>query len=157
MSPVLMTGILALTTVMMACNAQTETPTRNTEHAENAPTQQRTSSLPADYIAGGVYNMAPKICVSHGGSISVDGNGISFCSLGEAEAIYVCQNGTIASIITQKKNRLLHLSSGLYEEVEEKHSESTAKYLGEHYSIFIQGEKVQLISAAGKVDCTPAN
>jgi hypothetical protein len=34
------------------------------------------------------------------------------------------------------------LSRGLYEEVENKQPDSTAKYLGEHYSIFIQGEKV---------------
>ena len=106
MPSVLMTGILALTTVMMACNAQTETPTR-TEHAENAPTQQRASSLPADYIAGGVYNMAPKMCMSHGGSISADGNGISFCSLGDAEAIYVCQNGTIASTHHAEKKQAI--------------------------------------------------
>ena len=44
MSPALMTEILAITTVMIACNAPTKTPTpHNTEHTEKEPT--RASSL----------------------------------------------------------------------------------------------------------------
>ena len=42
--PVLMTGILAIITVMTACNAPKEIPTpHNTEHTEKEPT--RASSL----------------------------------------------------------------------------------------------------------------
>jgi hypothetical protein len=62
MSPVLMTGILAITTVMIFCNAPAETPTsNNTEYTEKEPT--RASSLPADYIATGGYHIGPKVLV----------------------------------------------------------------------------------------------
>ena len=100
-SSVLMTVILAITTVMIACIAPTKTSTpHNIEHTEQEPT--RASSLPADYIAGGVNNMDPKMYVSHGGSISVNSNSIIFCSLGEEQAIYLGKNGVIAiaSLIT---------------------------------------------------------
>ena len=63
------------------------------------------------------------MCVSH------DSKGIIFCSLGEAEAIYVGKNRVIAiARSSRRKKRLLNpISRGLYEEVEDKHSDSTAK------------------------------
>ena len=52
---------------MPVMRRQKHPPRNNIEHTEKEPT--RASSLPADYIAGDVDNMDPKMCVSHGGSI----------------------------------------------------------------------------------------
>jgi hypothetical protein len=76
--------------------------------------------LPADYVPGGVYGAEARArCLGLGGREMLDGNGLTFCSLGaRTGAVEICAEGRIASVHSNETGRrILFVSTGDFAEL----------------------------------------
>ncbi|HRK42614.1 MAG TPA: hypothetical protein PLH11_06215 [Gemmobacter sp.] len=56
-------------------------------------------SLPEDFVPGGVYGLSRTECAAQAGTWTTDGNGLAFCSLGAADAVFACDGGGFVSLM----------------------------------------------------------
>jgi len=135
----------ALLLILAAAACGRESPAAE---AEIAPAPLASIALPADYVPGGVYGLDAETCRRHGGAETTDGSGIKVCALGEIYAVYVCEGGEIATLVERgPAQKILHLSSGLYGEVEPVITASGEKWGGEHRALWMKGDEALLESA----------
>lgn len=139
---------------MVASCAQQKTPPA--EGPQASPEPLKAIQIPADYVPGAVYGLDGQRCAVAGGQETVDASGLSFCSLGAAESVFVCEGGLIVSLIPRTPGRkILHLSTGDFAEVLPAAGEGEVWTSGD-YALRISGSVAEFQSADETLDCLPA-
>lgn len=149
-----MRAVAVFAAILAAACAREEAPP--SDAASASPEPLKAIQLPADYVPGGVYGMDRSECEALGGAAATDGNGLSFCSLGQPYAVFVCEGGLIASLIERDAGRkVLHLSTGDFAEALPAASEGEVWVTGD-YTLTIAGGGAIFVNAGETVECLPA-
>jgi hypothetical protein len=114
--------------------------------------------LPQGFVAGGAYGLTASDCAALGGTSTRDGNGLDFCSLGPAEAVYACKDGGFVSVVRLKDGgHALIVPGGAVHRVSEQPAASGVLLTGDAVSLHAKGDAAILTQAGTDRNCTLAS
>jgi hypothetical protein len=117
----------------------------------------QTQQLPADFNPGAVYGLTEAECSARSGKALRDGNGLTFCSLGEVVSVHVCDGMRIVSLIRGADGGLmLQDRDGSVLPVQEAPAASGFKVEGDGIALHSKGDEAILTTAEGDAGCRRA-